>query len=46
MDGIVDRLEIDADDYFKKLGVLSTEETDNELRRLIQCLDFGAFKHF
>lgn len=46
MDGIVDRLEIDADDYFKKLGVLSTEETDNELRRLIQYIDFGAFKHF
>lgn len=40
LSNILERLSIDAEEHFKALGVLATESTNNELRELIQYIDF------
>lgn len=37
---LLERLGIDAEEHFRALGVLATESTNNELRGLIQYIDF------
>lgn len=37
---ILERLNIDSEEHFRALGVLAIESTNNELRELIQYIDF------
>ena len=37
----IKELAIDEDKHFVDLGVLADQETDNELRELIQLIDFS-----
>lgn len=41
---ILGNLNINAEDHFREIWVLRTSDTDNELRELIQHIDFTAFK--
>lgn len=41
----INTLSIDEDEHFDQLGVISVDTTDNELREMIQLLDFNAICH-